>query len=109
MKEEGFGTFFQTSLSGQDIRIVGHAFVDDTDLIQTGKTSTTTGEEVCQEMQKALNMWEGLICATGGALVVGKSSWWLINFPWNEDGSFRNVTKADNPGKLRIRDADGII
>jgi hypothetical protein len=61
MKEEGFGIFLKTRLSGQDIRIVGYAFVDDTDLIQTGQNSQTTGEEVCQDMQKALNMWEGLI------------------------------------------------
>jgi hypothetical protein len=72
MKEEGFGTFFKTSLSGQDVRIVGYTFVDDTDLIQTGRNSQTTHKEVCQDMQKALNMWEGLIRATGGALVVRK-------------------------------------
>jgi hypothetical protein len=52
--------------------------------------------------------WEGLIRATGGALVVEKSSWWLINFRWNEDGSVRYITKADHPGNLRIKDADGI-
>jgi hypothetical protein len=97
MKEEGFGTFFKTSLSGQDIQIVGYAFVDDTDLIQTGRTSQTTSEEVHQAMQNALNMWEGLIRATGGALVVKKSSWWLIDFRWNADGSVRYVTKADHP------------
>jgi hypothetical protein len=109
MKEEGFGTFFKTSLSGQDIRIVGYAFVDDTDLIQTGRNSHTTGEEVCQDMQKALNLWEGLIRATGGALVVEKSSWWLIDFRWNVDGSARYVTTMDHPGELRIKDADGVI
>jgi hypothetical protein len=37
MREEGFGTFFKTSFSAQAIRFVGYAFVDDTDLVQTGK------------------------------------------------------------------------
>ena len=38
LKEDGYGTFFTTALSGKPIQIVGYAFVDDTDLIQTQKT-----------------------------------------------------------------------
>ena len=36
LKKEGFGAFFKASISGDDIELVGYAFVDDTDLIQTG-------------------------------------------------------------------------
>jgi hypothetical protein len=35
LRPEGFGAFFKATLSGDDIRLVGYAFVDDTDLIQT--------------------------------------------------------------------------
>jgi hypothetical protein len=33
MKEVGFGTFFKASITNDTIRLVGYAFVDDTDLI----------------------------------------------------------------------------
>ena len=37
LKKDGYGTFFQKAISQNLIRIVGYAFVDDTDLIQTAK------------------------------------------------------------------------
>ena len=57
---DGFGTFFQMAISQQQIRIVGYAFVDNTDLIQTSKDGQTF-VEVNKEMQNAMNLWEGLI------------------------------------------------
>jgi hypothetical protein len=77
MREEGFGIFYQTSLSAQVIRFVGYAFVDDTDLVQTGKDGSETGLEILEQMQAGVNLWEGIIDATGGALSVKKSRWWL--------------------------------
>ena len=38
LKEDGYGTYFCTALSDKPIRIVGYAFVDDTDLIQTANS-----------------------------------------------------------------------
>ena len=60
LQEDGYGTFFQTFISRKPIRIVGYAFVDDTDLIQTAKDGETF-DDVEKEMQDALNLWEGLI------------------------------------------------
>jgi hypothetical protein len=45
MKEEGFGTFFCTSITDDKIQLVGYAFVDDTDLVQTGKTGQETAQK----------------------------------------------------------------
>jgi hypothetical protein len=73
MCEEEFGTFFKTSLSAQVIRFVGYAFVDDTDLFQTGKDGSETGLEIMEHMQAGVHLWEGIIDATGGALLVEKS------------------------------------
>jgi hypothetical protein len=75
MQQEGFGTFFKTSISSQDIRFVGYAFVDDTDLIQTSKDGTESGDEMQEQMQAGVDLWEGIIEATGGALAVEKSCW----------------------------------
>ena len=68
MKEEGFGTFFKVSLTNDTIGLVGYAFVDDTDLIQTGKDGSESSLEVLQQMQEGINLWEGLVSATGGAI-----------------------------------------
>ena len=109
MREEGFGTFFKTSISSQAIRFVGYAFVDDTDLIQTSKDGTETGAEILEQMQEGVNMWEGIIDATGGALAVEKSRWWLIDFIWDDRGNYRYATIDDTPGQLTVRDWDGIV
>ena len=83
LRKEGFGTFFKSSISGKTIRLVGYAFVDDTDLIQTAKPHENI-HQVLVNLQKAIDMWEGLIQATGGALAVDKCRWWAIDFKWSQ-------------------------
>jgi hypothetical protein len=61
MRSEGFGTFFRACISGETIRFVGYSFIDDTDLIQTAKQPNDTEEAVAQEMQRALDTWEGAL------------------------------------------------
>ena len=104
LNEEGYGTFFQTALTNQPIRIVGYAFVDDTDLIQTAKESETF-QDVLQEMQHAMNLWEGLIKNTGGALAVDKCHWWGIDFQW-QDGFWRYKTISELNGNLSAFDTN---
>jgi hypothetical protein len=87
LREEGYGDFFKAAISGKQIRLVGYAFVDDTDLIQTGTTIHADFEEVFHLAQAELSRWEALIRATGGALDVSKCRWWAIAFAWNDDGS----------------------
>jgi hypothetical protein len=66
MKEEDFGTFFRTSITDDKIQLVGYAFVvDDTNLVQTGKTGQETAQEVLVQTQAGIDLWGGLIKATG--------------------------------------------
>ena len=69
-------------MSDKPIRIVGYAFVDNTDLIQTAN-SEDTYDDVHRKMQEAINLWEGLIKNTVGAPAVIKCCWWGIDFQWN--------------------------
>jgi hypothetical protein len=108
MRNEGFGTFFRSCLSGNTIHFVGYSFVDDTDLIQTARTSTKTELEVVSEMQRALNTWEGAIRATGGAIVPTKSFWYLIGFKWHE-GQWAYKDKNEAPAVLSVRDSNGNV
>jgi hypothetical protein len=69
LRSEGYGVAFKTSISGDVIRFLGYAFVDDTDIRQTGQDEFTTGEEVATQMQGAMDAWEEGMRATGGAIV----------------------------------------
>ena len=58
--------------------LVGFAFVDDCDLIQSGKDP----REVAESMQAVIREWGDLMEVTGGALETKKSYWYLIDYEW---------------------------
>jgi hypothetical protein len=58
-------------------------------------------------MQEEIKLWEGLVSATGGAIEVTKSTWWLINFIWKDNAQWHYGTKADIPGELFVKDVSG--
>ena len=80
MRTAGFGLNILTCLSVALITFVCYAFVDDTDIVHTGPSVDTTGAEILVDMQKFVEHWEGGLRATGGALRVDKSAWYLIDF-----------------------------
>ena len=106
MREEGFGTHFSTSLTGDRVNFVGYAFVDDTDLVHTAKDMQTSGLQVALEMQEGLDLWEGGLKATGGAIVPQKSFWYLIDFKWSS-GNWRYATTKDVEATLEVTDHMG--
>jgi hypothetical protein len=73
MRMEGCYTAFKALVSDDKIKFVGFVFVDDTDLLWVGMPAEDNFEEVSWNMQESLDLWEGLIKATGGALVPEKS------------------------------------
>jgi hypothetical protein len=98
MQEVEIGTLFKLSISSQNIHFVGYAFVDDKDLIQTSRDSNKTGDEMWEQVQEGINTWEGIISATGGALAVEKSPWWLIDFIWDDKDNYKHAKIEDTPG-----------
>jgi hypothetical protein len=108
MRTAGFGLQFCMCLSSILIAFLCYAFVDDTDLIHTGKSVLTPGHEIVGDMQRFVNHWEGGLRATGGALRVDKSCWYLIDFVWRNN-SWHYASKRDVPGDITVRDADGQV
>jgi len=106
MQEEGFCTIFEALISDEEIRFVGYTLVDDTDLILTAKLSTDTFLEVANEMQGGLDLWEGLLKVTGGAIVPFKSFWYLIDFEWKE-GKWAYKSSSEAPATLTVKDLNG--
>jgi hypothetical protein len=68
MQQEGFGYKAWSLIRQRAITMVCFAFVDDTDLIHANHDRSVTTTDLLKQAQEALNLWEGLLHATGGAL-----------------------------------------
>ena len=90
MKANGYGVEFISALTQEVVRLVAFSFVDDTDLVNTvdHEPGTSNEELATKKMQGAIDRWGGLVNASGGASSHKKSSWTLITFHWEADGSF---------------------
>jgi len=78
MRSEGFYAHLIIAITHMEKRLVGFAFVDDTDLCVSGPHINE--RNVREAMQQSVDKWEGLLRATGGALVPMKCFWYLIDF-----------------------------
>ena len=79
LRDQGYGYKEWTLIRRRAITITCFAFVDDTDLIHATTDPAKSTETLISEAQDALNLWEGLLRATGGALAPEKSYWYLID------------------------------
>jgi hypothetical protein len=85
-----------------------HLLMIQPDLAHNGKSVHTKGKDVLQEMQDFIQHWEGGLQATGGALRVDESFWYLIGFEWkNNKWQYRSTTNM--PGNILVRDSNGIV
>ena len=78
LHKRGLSVEFCTSLSKQVFKLVGFAYVDDCDLIQSG----TNPIHVLESMQQLINNWSSLMEVTGGVISVDKSWFYLIDYVW---------------------------
>lgn len=100
------GSFFRSAITKVSIHFVGYAFVDDTDLVASS-WEHTSAEQVFENIQLALEAWQGGICATGGAIVPEKSHWYFVDFKWNNGiPIYKSVTETSR--QLMVLDANGV-
>jgi len=83
LQEEGFIATFICMLSQTHRQMAGFVFVNDMDLIVTNVTNDE--KAVTLKMQNLLQLWHGLLQATGGDLVPEKCFWYLIDFQWEHN------------------------
>jgi len=102
MRQDGFYALLTGAISKLQRKISGFAFVDDTDLCVTH--SSDEGTQVVQQMQKAVAQWDGLLWASGGALVPEKCFWYLIDFEYaNNKWKYKKSNQAQ--GKITMLDS----
>jgi hypothetical protein len=107
LRNAGFGARFISPLSHESVFYAAFSFVDDTDLLLTDAQKFTSAQEVAQAMQQALDHWEGVLRATGGALAPLKSHWYLIDFRWDA-GGWQYVPLQASRFPISIRDGQGV-
>jgi len=78
LQSEGFFATIVGAISLCSRKLSGFAFVNDTDLCVMHPSNDIV--QVAKHMQGLVFTWEGLLWATGGALVPDKCFWYLINF-----------------------------
>ena len=78
LHKRGFGCNISTSISQQLFTLVGFAYADGCDLMQTDSDPV----EVLSSIQDLINSWGNLIEVTGGALRTDKSRYYLVDYVW---------------------------
>jgi len=101
MHADGFYAHMVANISLWDKKLVGFAFVDDMDLCVYGPQ--VASDMITTNMQSSVDHWEGLLCATGGALVPSKCFWYLIDF-WFRNQTWQYISVKEHPGELKICD-----
>lgn len=66
--------------------------MDDTDIIES-KWTQTEADQTAHNLQSSMDVWEGSINATCGAIVLDKTYWYLMDFRW-DSGKWRYCTIA---------------
>jgi hypothetical protein len=107
MRAQGYGFNFITALSATLVSFVCYSFVDDTDLIFTHPNLHEHWHSIAQKTQDCIDMWEGCLRATGGALVPSKSSWFLMDHKWN-GRKWVYKTIAETPFEITVKDYQGV-
>jgi hypothetical protein len=103
MKRAGHGVQLLLSISTLTLWILCFAFVDDADTVQTAQTVDQSGEDVIRQLQPAVDRWEGLLRASGGAIEPSKSWWVLVDFVWDDNlDDFRYRSIDEMPGALTV-------
>ena len=89
LRKRGKGATFISPITSEAMKIMGFAFVDDTDLIQTAPLGDTGTQAMIESMQGSMDIWQGTLRTTGGALDWAdnnKCYWYCISYDWNKYG-----------------------
>ena len=105
VKDQGGGAIFRTAIALTCLTYAGFSFVDDSDIIETDENVNTPGEQLISSIQSSLDIHNGGLYSSGGALKRSKCVWRLID--WTETPyGWTLRDKEDMPGHLTIVDYD---
>eukprot|EP00978_Attheya_sp_CCMP212_P042437 scaffold258556_cov28-Attheya_sp.AAC.1 len=94
------------AISGGEVKLVGFAFVDDSDIIQTAASLDETSLELNAKAQAAVDTFVEGMRATGGQVRPDKCWWYQIEFVWTQGGRWKYKQATDCPLDLHVRDGN---
>ena len=104
LREKGHGAKFCSLISGNITHIVGYAFVDDTDLVTFEMfEESITLDDITEKMQDSIDLWEGGLKATGGAIVPEKSWIYPLDFDFDAKGNAQYRKLQDMPYQFTVK------
>eukprot|EP00957_Ditylum_brightwellii_P210769 15365367-Ditylum_brightwellii.AAC.1 len=108
MSSMGFGALFLAAITATQLQLMGFAFVDNTDLLQTAPDVATLATACLHLFQAAIDCWEGCLRVTGGGIHPDKSFWCLIDHKWNSQTcKWEYVSATNAPTEATIRKPNG--
>eukprot|EP00978_Attheya_sp_CCMP212_P023219 scaffold70572_cov43-Attheya_sp.AAC.1 len=103
LRKQGFGAAFKLAISGEEIHLVGYAFVDNSNIIQTAVIGDTDIDKVFEQAQAGLNTFVGGMKATGGRVRPDKCNYYKIEFVWRNN-KWKYAKKAPGDRELYIQE-----
>ena len=101
IRQAGGGAIFRTAIAMTCLKYVGFSFVDDADIVCSDLQVDTPGEELIPRIQNALDVQNGGLHGSGGALKSDKCNWRLLD--WEEsDTGWELRSLQDMPGELSM-------
>ena len=88
-REKGHQATFRCPITRREGTLSAILFVDDTDILHLNMTRLEILEETHEALQSSVTSWGEKLIATGGALKPSKCFYYLVDFEWLEDGSWR--------------------
>lgn len=82
LRTKGYKAHFKLAISGDEFSLVGFAFVDDGNMVQTSSSPFIYGDKMLEEGQAGINCYVGGIGTTGGRVQPNKCWCYLIKFKW---------------------------
>lgn len=82
MRKKGFGSRIISPITNKENKLIGFAFVDDTDILASTPNQNDP-DQTFELMQQTIDYWEAAAKTTGGAIAPEKSWYYLIHFKWD--------------------------
>ena len=106
LRDRKHGVHIFSPISKEEIKMAGYSYVDDTDQIELN-SEKTVWENVLENAQYSLELWECLLRTTGGAIEPSKTFWVRILHEWKNGQS--TLKKADHTEELWVKNSRGFL
>ena len=105
LRDRKHGVHLFSPISKEEIKMAGYSYVDDADQIELNNEETIW-ENVLENAQSSLELWECLLRTTGGAIEPYKTFWVKILHEWKNGQS--TLKKADHTEEMWVKNSSGI-